>query len=181
MIPGHRLQMFAAERHRPYRNLFSTPFYVEGWAMYWELVFWARGDFFVSAEDRIGTLFWRMHRCARIVFSLRFHLGQMSPQDCVDLLVDLVGHERSTAEGEVRRSLNGDYDPLYQAAYMLGGLQLEALEDDVRAKEGSSYSARHFHDRVLRANHMPIELLRALLLQEPLTREFQPRWKFLGD
>ncbi len=170
--------MFIEERHRPYRKMFTTPFYVEGWAMYWELVFWDRGDFFRCPEERIGTLFWRMHRCARIIFSLKFHLGELSPQQCVDLLVDKVGHERSTAEGEVRRSLNGDYSPLYQAGYMLGALQLYALRKE--ALHSRAYSEKDLHDRILRSNQMPIELLRALLLRQTLTKRFAPTWRFLG-
>lgn len=176
MIPGHHLQIFMAQRHRPYRGLFDTPFYVEGWAMYWELVFWDRGDFFASPEDRVGTLFWRMHRCARILFSLRFHLGQLTPQECVDLLVDMVGHERATAEGEVRRSLNGNYSPLYQAGYFLGAMQLYALRQE--ALGSKSFGEKEFHDRVLKSNQMPIELLRALLLKKELSRDYKSQWRF---
>jgi hypothetical protein len=36
--------------------------------------------------DRIGVLFWRMHRCARIIFSLNFHLGKMTAQECMEFL-----------------------------------------------------------------------------------------------
>lgn len=179
MIPGHHLQGFVGGRSRGYRNLFDTPFYVEGWAMYWELVFWDRGDFFASPEDRVGTLFWRMHRCARILFSLKFHLGQLTPQHCVELLVDMVGHERATAEGEVRRSLNGDYGPLYQAGYYLGAMQLYALRQEVLSK--GVLGEKEFHDRVLHANQMPIEFLRALILNEDLSRDFKSKWKFYGD
>lgn len=179
MIPGHHLQLFVGKRSRPYRRLFDTPFFVEGWAMYWELVFWDRGDFFTSAEDRIGTLFWRMHRCARILFSLQFHLGQLTPQECVDLLVDMVGHERATAEGEVRRSLNGDYGPLYQAGYFLGAMQLYALREEVLRK--GVMGEKDFHDRVLQANVMPIELLRALILDEDVEREYKTKWRFYDD
>lgn len=176
MIPGHHLQIFMAQRHRPYRGLFDTPFYVEGWAMYWELALWDRGDFFVSPEDRVGTLFWRMHRCARILFSLRFHLGQLTPQECVDLLVDMVGHERATAEGEVRRSLNGNYSPLYQAGYFLGAMQIYALRQE--ALGSKAFGEKEFHDRVLKANQMPIELLRALLLKKELSRDYKSQWRF---
>ncbi|EOO03363.1 putative x-pro dipeptidyl- protein [Phaeoacremonium minimum UCRPA7] len=179
MIPGHHLQGYVATRNRKYRNLFTTPFYVEGWAMYWELIFWDRGDFFSSPEDRVGTLFWRMHRCARILFSLKFHLGQLTPQECVDLLVDMVGHERATAEGEVRRSLNGDYSPLYQAGYFLGALQLYALRSEVLGSK--KYTEKEFHDRVLKANTMPIEMLRALLLEKELSKDYKSQWKFYGD
>lgn len=177
MIPGHHLQLFVADRARSYRRLFSTPFYVEGWALYWEMVFWARGDFFTSPEDRVGSLFWRMHRCARIVFSLKFHLGQMTPRECVELLVDWVGHERATAEGEVRRSFNGDYGPLYQAGYLLGALQLWKLREET-VGQGLFPDERVFHDRILKANMMPIELLRALLLQQELQCDFKSKWRF---
>jgi len=40
LIPGHHLQMFYAARHQTHRELFSTPFYVEGWAFSWELRLW---------------------------------------------------------------------------------------------------------------------------------------------
>ncbi|KAK0372288.1 X-Pro dipeptidyl-peptidase [Colletotrichum limetticola] len=176
LIPGHRLQLFMGKRHHPYRELFSTPFFVEGWAMYWEFVFWNRGDFFVSPEDKIGTLFWRMHRCARIIFSLKYHLGEMTPQECVDLLVDWVGHERSNAEGEVTRSFGGDYCPLYQAGYMLGALQMHGLREEVLTK--GLMGEKELHDKILRANTMPIELLRALLLNQPLSPDTEAQWRF---
>ncbi|KAI8625936.1 hypothetical protein F5Y19DRAFT_466745 [Xylariaceae sp. FL1651] len=182
MIPGHRLQLYVGERSRPYRaRLFSTPFFVEGWALYWEMVLWDRGDFFVTPEDKIGTLFWRMHRCARITFSLSFHLGKMSADECVKLLVERVGHERSTAEGEVRRSLDGSYSPLYQAGYMLGALQLMKLRTEAVGKGRGKLREKEFHDRVLKANVMPIEMLRALLLGKQLHEDFKSTWRFYGD
>ncbi|KAG9711727.1 hypothetical protein KCU73_g17097, partial [Aureobasidium melanogenum] len=130
LIPGHHLQMHMIARYRSYRSLFTTPFWIEGWAFYWEFILWDRG-FASTPEEKIGMLFWRMHRCARIVFSLKFHMNQMTPQECIDYLVDRVGHERATAEGEVRRSFNGDYNALYQAGYMLGALQIYALRKEM--------------------------------------------------
>ena len=35
-----------------------TPFYVEGWALYWEMRMWDMG-FARNAHDRVGMLFWR--------------------------------------------------------------------------------------------------------------------------
>jgi hypothetical protein len=179
LIPGHRLQLFMADRHRTYRKLFRTPFIVEGWALYWELVLWSRGDFFVLPEDKVGTIFWRMHRCARIVFSLRFHLGEMTPQECVDLLVTKVGHERSTAEGEVRRSFAGSYGPLYQAGYLLGALQLWSLRQEVL--QDKLMGEKEFHDRILKANEMPVEMMRELILKHKVEKDFKSQWKFYGD
>jgi uncharacterized protein (DUF885 family) len=179
LIPGHHLQGFMTARYRPYRSLFSTPFSTEGWALYWEFLLWdldfqnAREK---GPENRIGMLFWRMHRCARIIFSLGFHLEQMTPQECIDLLVKGVGHEVENATAEVRRSFAGDYGPLYQCAYMLGGLQYYALHRDL-VKSGKM-TDRAFHDALLKENRIPVEMARAILTNQPLTRDFKTNWRF---
>jgi uncharacterized protein (DUF885 family) len=175
LIPGHHLQMHMIARYRSYRSLFTTPFWIEGWAFYWEFILWDRG-FAATPEEKIGMLFWRMHRCARIVFSLRFHMNQMTPQECIDYLVEKVGHERATAEGEVRRSFNGDYNALYQAGYMLGALQIYAMRKEM--VEGAGMPEKEFHDRILKEGEMPIEILRALMQDRKLRPGHKAAWKF---
>jgi uncharacterized protein (DUF885 family) len=175
LIPGHHLQGFMTSRYNTHRRVFSTPFWGEGWALYWEMLLWDLG-FPQTPEDRIGMLFWRTHRAARIIFSLRFHLGEMSPAEAVDFLVDRVGHERANAEGEVRRSFAGDYDPLYQAAYMLGGLQFRALYEELVGS--GRMTDRAFHDAILEGGRMPVEMVRARLTGESLTRDYRARWRF---
>ena len=174
--PGHHLQGFMTARYNSHRRAFGTPFWTEGWALYWEMLLWDDG-FPKTPENRVGMLFWRMHRQARIIFSLRFHMGEWSPQQCVDFLVQRVGHERANAEAEVRRSFNGTYPPLYQLAYMLGGLQFRALRAELVG--GGRMTDRAFHDAVLQSGSMPVELVRATLLKQPLPRDFRTRWKFL--
>jgi hypothetical protein len=127
LIPGHHLQAFFAERHRSYRKVFWTPFLVEGWALHWEMELWNRG-FARSPEDRVGMLFWRMHRAARIIVTLRFHQGEMTPAQMIEFLVARVGHETAGATSEVRRYISGGYSTLYQCSYMIGALQLQALQ-----------------------------------------------------
>jgi len=175
LIPGHHLQMYMTERFRRYRQLFSTPFWIEGWTLYWELLLWELG-FPRTPEERIGMLFWRMHRCVRISFSLRFHLGELSTADCVEILVDRVGHERANAEGEVRRSFNGLYPPLYQAAYMIGGLQVRALKREL--VDSGQMTFRQFHDAIMAENEMPPAMLRLVLRGEDPNPEEPPLWRF---
>ena len=178
LIPGHHLAQFMQARYRPYRRLFNTSFWGEGWALHWEMMFWDLG-FARSPENRIGMLLWRMHRCARIIFSLAFHLGQMTAPECVDLLVDGVGHERENAVAEVRRSFEGEYGPLYQCAYMVGALQMRALHKELVG--AAKMTNREFHDAVLKLNSIPLEMVRASLTNQPLTKEYVSAWKFLGE
>ena len=175
LIPGHHLQSFMAQRYNTHRRPFRTAFLVEGWALCWEMLLWDM-NFPRNAEDRVGMLFWRSHRCARIIFSLNFHLEKMSAQEAIDFLVDRVGHERRNATAEVRRSVNGSYPPLYQAAYMLGGLQIRALHREL-VKSGKM-APREFHDAILHENSIPIELIRASLKREKLERDFKSMWRF---
>ena len=174
LIAGHHLQGFMSNRYKPYRN-FPTPFWNEGNSLYWEFILWDM-KFPQTPENRIGMLFWRMHRCARIMFSLNYHLGKWTPQQCIDYLVDRVGHERANAEGEVRRSFTTNYGPLYQLAYMVGGLQFYALKKEL--VDTKKMTLKQYHDAILRENRMPIEMLRALLTNQPLTRDFKTNWQF---
>ena len=178
LIPGHHLQAFMTARHNTHRRSFRTPFSVEGWALYWEMLLWDLG-YARGPEDRIGMLFWRMHRGARIIVSLKFHLGQMSPPEMIDFLVDRVGHEREPATSEVRRYIGGGYGPLYQCAYMIGGLQLRALHAEVVG--AGRMTNREFHDAVLKLGAIPGEMVRASLVDVPLKPDYAPQWKFAGD
>lgn len=175
LLPGHHFQYFMNSRYKNYRNLFSTSFSGEGWALYWELLLYDKG-FAKTPEERMGMLFWRMHRCARILFSLNYHMGNWTPQQSIDFLVDRVGHERANAEGEVRRSFEGGYSPLYQIAYLVGGLQIMALKNEL--VDGGKMDYITFHDKVIKENAIPIEMLRATLTNQPLTRDFNTQWKF---
>jgi uncharacterized protein (DUF885 family) len=174
--PGHHLQGFMTDRYNPHRQQFRTPFWGEGNALYWEMFLWDTGRFHVTPEDRIGALFWRMHRSARIIFSLNFHIGKMTPEQAVKFLVDTVNFERANAEAEVRRSFAGNYSPLYQAAYMLGGLQQRALHREL--VESGKMTNRQFHDGILQSGPIQVAMVRARLAKIPLTRAGPAPWRF---
>jgi uncharacterized protein (DUF885 family) len=103
----------------------------------------------------------------------------MSPDECVALLVDRVGHERENAIGEVRRSFGGNYSPLYQAAYLLGGMQLHSLHHEL--VDSGKMTNRQFNDAVLRENRIPVEMIRASLAKQKLTRDFASSWRFYAQ
>lgn len=176
LVPGHHLQHFMNSRYKPYRReAFSTPFWTEGWTLYWELLLYNKG-FAATPEERIGMLFWRMHRCARITFSIKYHLGEWTPQQCVDHLVNKVGFEYNNAHAEVKRSFEANYGPLYQLAYMIGGLQLFSIHKEF--VESGKMTNHEFHDKVIKENYLPMEMVRATLLGKKLDKDYKPNWKF---
>ncbi len=178
LIPGHHMQQYMTQRYRTYRSLFSTPFWTEGMAFYWEMLMWDLG-FTHTPEQRAGALFWRMHRCARIIFSLSFHLEKMKATECVQFLIDRVGFEKANAEGEVRRSFNGSYPPIYQCAYMLGALEFYALHKEMVGS--GKMTNRAFHDALYQQGNMPVEMVRLAINGQKVDRNYEPSWKFYGD
>jgi Bacterial protein of unknown function (DUF885) len=183
MIPGHNLVGYMGQRYQGYRaNLGGGgAFFGEGWPLYWELTMYDLG-FDKTPEQKVGALFWHMHRCARIIFSLNFHMGLWSPRECVDFLVDKVGHEPANAEAEVRRSFESPQyanQPLYQAAYLLGGLQLRGIRKDL--VDSKIMTNKQFHDEVMRQGNMPIALIRLAVSKMKLTRDMDISFKFAGD
>lgn len=175
LIPGHHLQYFYNNRYQTHRELFDSPFWTEGWALYWEFRLWDEG-FATTPEDKVGMLFWRSHRAARILFSLGFHLGKMTPDEAVELLVERVGHERENARAEVRRSFAGDYGPLYQIAYMVGGLQFRELHREF--VQSGRMSERQFHDAILMGGPMPVAAVRTRLQGGVPAGDLRADWRF---
>jgi hypothetical protein len=177
LVPGHHMQGFMSNRFNAHRGqLNRTPFWGEGWALYWEFLLWD-ANFPRNDPDKIGMLFWRLHRAARIIFSLNYHLGNWTPQQAVDFLVEHVGHERANAEAEVRRTTIAT--PLYQIAYMIGALQFRKLYEEL--VESGDMTAREFHDSIMQGGRLPVELVRARLIGQKLSPDFRSEWRFYGD
>jgi hypothetical protein len=71
------------------------------------------------------------------------------------------------------------YSPLYQAAYLLGGLQFRQLHAEL--VDSGRLTERQFHDAILRENAIPVEMIRASLSGEKLTADFRAGWKFYPE
>lgn len=178
MIPGHFLQFYMMSRYRPYRRVFETPFWVEGNAFWWEMLYYQKG-FDATPAERVGALMWRMHRSARVIFTMNFQLGRWTPQQCVKYLMDNVGWDVDNATAEVRRSFNGSVGPLYQCAYLMGALQFRELHKEL--VDSGKMTDKQFADSVLHEGPMPVEILRADLENLKLSPDYQSQWKYYGE
>ena len=106
------------------------------------------------------------------------HMGRWSPQEAIDFLVERVNFERENAIAEVRRSFDpsAGYSALYQAAYLLGGLQLRGLRREL--VDSGRMSEKEFHDKLVIQGSMPIALHRLAIMPEALRRDMRIDWRF---
>jgi hypothetical protein len=59
---------------------------------------------------------------------------------------------------------------------MLGALQFYALRKEFVGKE--LLQAKDFHDAILHTSTIPVELIRVLLLDEPIDPDYKTHWRF---
>ena len=79
----------------------------------------------------------------------------------------------------MRRSFGGGYSPIYQAAYLLGAIQLRSLHKDM--VESGKMTERQFHDMIIENGPMPIALVRLSVTDMPLTPDMSLDWRFAGE
>ena len=160
--PGHHLQLVVANEHPSLtRLLVDAPEFVEGWAMYCELMMREAG-FDTAAEHRLMMHTDAIWRVCRIILDVKLQRGQMGIDEAVDFLVEQTGFERPQAAAEVKWYT---YRPTYPLSYLLGRQLLLRLRADERARLGDAFSLRAFHDALLNQGSLPISFQRRLLAQ----------------
>ncbi len=160
--PGHHLAAVYARRNpNRLRRLGGNTYYGEGWALYAEHWMARRGLFADNPDGQLGQLQMRLWRTARVIIDPSLHTGRMSYEDAVRFFMDEVGLERSAAEAEVNRFTTW---PTQAPSYIIGWLEIERLENDVRAALGPRFSEKDYVERVLEAGPLPPALLRRAVL-----------------
>jgi uncharacterized protein (DUF885 family) len=158
--PGHHQQLTTALAHPSLvRLLVEAPEFVEGWAMYCEQMMREEG-FDTSAEHRLAMYADAIWRACRIILDVRLHRREIGLADAAGFLVEYTGMEPASATAEVNRY---SYTPTYQLSYLLGKTLLMRLRSEERARLGSRFSLKAFHDALLREGNLPISFHRRLL------------------
>ncbi|MFI5226945.1 MAG: DUF885 domain-containing protein, partial [Candidatus Limnocylindrales bacterium] len=158
--PGHHLQLSVANRHPSLSRLTTeAPEFVEGWAMYSELMMREEG-FDTAPNFRLNMHTDAIWRACRIVLDVRMHRGEIGVEEAIAWMVEQTSFEEPNARAEVNRYT---YTPTYQLSYLLGRVLLLQLRADEQRRLGGAFSLRGFHDQLLRSGSLPISFQRRLL------------------
>lgn len=160
--PGHHLLFVQANLHASkVRKSFPDLFFAEGWPMYCEEMLYTEG-LYTDSKTRLFQLKDQLWRDCRLILDARLHCGQLSYDDAVQLLVDKVGLDRPSAEGEIKRYI---LFPTMGSGYMLGKQEIVRLRQEVADLQGDAFSLKEFHDTLLSFGIVPLSLLRQLVLE----------------
>ncbi|HXF74409.1 MAG TPA: DUF885 domain-containing protein [Actinomycetota bacterium] len=159
--PGHHLQLSLEQelRDRPALRRFGSALagssFVEGWGLYAERLADEMG-LFVDAWERLGMLDAQAHRAARLVVDTGIHALGWPRERAVAVLRE-AGVPEVDAEIETDRYVAM---PAQALAYTVGMLEIQRLRAEAAAREGSGFSLRAFHDRLLALGSLPLPALR---------------------
>jgi uncharacterized protein (DUF885 family) len=161
--PGHHLQfVYAKDLRSKIRKLNDSPLLSEGWGLYCEELANETG-FYTDKRERLMQLNWRLQRAARIILDVGLHAGTLTYDDAVTFLVEKVKLNKPQAEGSVNAYTQS---PTYFSTYLLGMLEIARIREGCRARLGSRFTLREFHERFLAFGNVPPALIEAELSRE---------------
>ncbi|MGZ5552412.1 MAG: DUF885 domain-containing protein [Chthoniobacterales bacterium] len=156
-VPGHHMQISIAQNLEDvpkfrHRGFYSA--YAEGWALYAEELGKEIG-FYKDPVSDYGRLNSELFRAVRLVVDTGIHDKNWSRDKVIEYM-----HANDVndvvAQTETDRYIAW---PGQALAYKMGQLMIRKLRDEAKAKLGSKFDIKAFHDEVLNGGAMPLDLL----------------------
>jgi uncharacterized protein (DUF885 family) len=157
-VPGHHMQISIAQELPelpPFRQQGGYTAYVEGWALYAERLGKEMG-FYQNPYSNYGRLDDEMWRAVRLVVDTGIHYKKWSREQMVQFMRDHSSQNEAYFQSEADRYIAW---PGQALAYKIGQLTILRLRDKARAELGSKFDIRAFHDEVLGAGALPLDVL----------------------
>lgn len=156
--PGHHMQISIAQELTSVptfrRQNFQTA-YVEGWALYSELLASEMGQYRDPYSDfgRLSTELWR---AIRLVVDTGLHSKGWTEEQAFNYFRDNSPTAEGAIRAEVRRYM---VIPGQATAYKIGMIKILELREHARNELGDDFDIRDFHDTILGNGSLPLELL----------------------
>jgi uncharacterized protein (DUF885 family) len=153
-VPGHHLQIAVQLELplHPFHRSSSYTAFQEGWALYAERLGKEVGFYQDPASD-LGRLRSELFRAIRLVVDTGVHYKHWKRQQMVDYFEV---HFADPNDVEVDRYIAA---PGQALAYKVGQLKILELRKKAQDQLGAAFDIRAFHDRVLGAGALPLDLL----------------------
>lgn len=156
--PGHHMQISIAqelENIPRFRTQYGYTSFVEGWALYSELLGREMG-FFQDPYSDFGRLSTEMWRAIRLVVDTGLHAKGWSEEEAVQFFLDNSPQPEAAIRSEIQRYISW---PGQATAYKIGMLKIIELREQAREALGDEFDIRSFHNTVLDGGALPLPVL----------------------
>jgi uncharacterized protein (DUF885 family) len=159
-VPGHHLQITIAHELGelpPFRQFGGYSSFSEGWALYSERLGKEVG-FYTDPYNDYGRLQDELMRAIRLVVDTGLHSKKWTREQVVKFFHDHSTIDEPSVQAETNRYIVW---PGQALAYKVGQLTILRLRDEAKEALGDRFDLRAFHDQVLGAGALPLEVLEA--------------------
>jgi uncharacterized protein (DUF885 family) len=157
-VPGHHMQLSIAQELPtlpPFRQQGGYTGFIEGWALYSERLGKEVG-FYQDPYSNYGRLQDEMLRAVRLVVDTGFHYKRWTRDQVVQYFHDHSATDEVEVQTETDRYIAW---PGQALAYKVGQLKILELRERAKAELGPRFDIRSFHDEVLGAGALPLDVL----------------------
>ncbi len=157
-MPGHHLQIALQQElgNMPnFRRFLGFTAFVEGWGLYSERLGYDLG-LYKDPYSRFGQLTYDMWRAVRLVVDTGMHYKGWTRQQAIDFFKDNAAKAEHDIVNEIDRYIGY---PGQALAYKIGQLKMLTLRERAERQLGEDFDIRAFHDELLGAGALPLDLL----------------------
>ncbi|HEX5378342.1 MAG TPA: DUF885 family protein [Phenylobacterium sp.] len=157
-VPGHHLQIALGDElaNVPnFRRSAGVTAFTEGWGLYAEKLGGEMG-IYRDAYERFGRLSYEMWRACRLVADTGIHWKGWTLDQARACFTDNTALSPLNIEVELARYVSW---PGQALAYKVGEMKIVQLRARAQAALGDRFDIRRFHDAVLLAGPLPLDLL----------------------
>lgn len=169
-VPGHHLQISIGQEIPSlpaFRQHADYTAFVEGWAFYSERLGKEVG-FYQDPYSDYGRLENEMWRAVRLVVDTGVHSQHWSRQQMVDYFHKYTAMDEPNIQTEVDRYIAW---PGQALAYKLGQLRILEMRELAKKELGAGFDIRAFHDEVLGASALPLDVFEKRMVAWIATRK----------
>ena len=165
-MPGHYLQLTHSVRYpSTLRAMLSSGTFVEGWAVYTEMMMVEQGAYGDDPLMKLVVLKWRLRAIANAILDQAVHTEGMTREQAMELMVEQTFQEQREAAGKWTRA---QLSSAQLSTYFVGYLEHAAMRKETQGRLGERFELKAYHDRLLSYGSPPMRYVRALMLDLPI-------------